>query len=194
MRDINEIKLTNVVGLNYVLEEDGTAMLNCDNSIKGKVLKIPEQIDYNGKDYQVTSFGDAYADCLFYELSGSDTILPPELEEIFFPATIRSIGKGCSSLKTLKAIHFAGDIGTIEECTFDGCDQLAIVDFAGKVNEIRWHAFADTAIKDIQIPNGAKVDPDAFDGAPLGNKKSLAKTVLGTRNQHRSVLFLRKML
>lgn len=184
------IKLTKVDGLNYVLAKDGTAMLNCDDAIKGKVLRIPEQIVCNGKCYQVTSFGDAFADPQY----GSDTIPPQELEEIFFPPSIRSIEEGCTSpQKTLKAIHFAGDIDVIGGIAFSGCEQLAIVDFAGKVNSIEWHAFARTGIKDIQIPDGTRVDPDAFEGAPFGNKKSLAITLSDAQEIPVGVQFLRKM-
>lgn len=68
-------------------------------------------------------------------------------------------------------IDFDGDIDCIGECAFDGCRQLATVEFADKVNTIEYLAFADTAIKDMKIPEGAEVDPDAFAGSPLELKK-----------------------
>lgn len=161
------IKLTNVDGLNYVLRNDGTAMLNCDDCIKGKVLRVPEQIECNGRTYLVTSFGDAFADPQY----GSATIAPQELEEIFFPVSIKEVTAYCTSPSTLKAIHFAGDVDCIGECAFDGCKQLATVEFAGKVNAMEYLAFADTAIRDIKIPEGATVAPDAFSGSPLKNRE-----------------------
>ncbi|MCQ2244365.1 MAG: leucine-rich repeat domain-containing protein [Bacteroidaceae bacterium] len=165
---VPRIKLTNVDGLNYVLGKDGTAILNCDNCIKGKVLRIPEQIEYNGTTYQVTSFGDVFADPQY----GSNTIDPEELEEVFFPASIKSIYDFAVCLPTLKAIHFAGDIDVIDDYAFASCRQLSIVEFAGKVNSIGVCAFEDTAIEDIQIPEGTRVDPDAFEDSPFGNKNS----------------------
>lgn len=155
---VPRVKLTNVGGLNYVLEKDGTATLNCDNCIKGKVLKVPEQIEYNGKTYQVVSFGDVFADPQY----GSSTIPPEELEEIFFSTSIKYIFAFGVCLPTLKAIHFAGDIDEIEAYAFAHCSQLATVEFAGKVNRIEMCAFENTAITDIQIPEGTCVDPDAF--------------------------------
>lgn len=165
---VPRIKLTNVDGLNYVLRKDGTAELNCDNCIKGKVLRVPEQVEYNGKAYQVTSFGDAFADPQY----GSDTIPPEELEEVFFPASVKNIFAFSVCLPTLKAIHFAGDIDTIDDYAFAGCKQLSVVEFAGKVNTMGCCAFENTAIEDIQIPEGTRVDPDAFEDSPFGNKNS----------------------
>lgn len=155
------VKLTNVDGLNYLLGDDGTAMLNCDDCIKGKVLNVPEQIECNGKTYQVTSFGDAIQDEHFSNCPG-------ELEEIFFPAGVKEVAALCFyNKKSPKAIHFAGDVDCIGEEAFWGCEQLSTVEFAGKVNTIESKAFAYTAIRDIKIPEGAKVDPDAFTGSPL---------------------------
>lgn len=79
------IKLTNIECLNYLLSKDSTAMLHSDDCIKDKVLRVPEQIDYNGKNYTVTCYGDAFADPQF----GSNTNKPQGLEEIFFLDTSR---------------------------------------------------------------------------------------------------------
>lgn len=166
---VPRIKMVNVNGLNYALGKDGTAMLNCDDCIKGKVLEVAEQIECNGNIYQVTSFGDAFADPQY----GSGTKAPQELEEIFFPVSIKEVAGYCTSPSTLKAIHFAGNIDYIGEYAFDCCKQLATVEFAGKVNAIEYRAFGGTAIKDILIPDGTRVDPDAFEDSPFGDKNSL---------------------
>lgn len=186
---VPRIKLTNIEGLNYVLRNDGTALLHCDDSFKGKVLRAPEQIACGGKEYRVNSFGDAFEDPQY----GSSTLPPKELEEIFFPATIEYVGNVGYGLVTLKAIHFAGDIDEICEYAFAGCEQLATVEFAGKVNTIGFNAFSNTAIKDIQIPDGTRVDPCAFEGSPFGNKKSLALSLSTAQELPGGVAFLRQM-
>ena len=186
---VPRIKMVNVNGLNYALGKDGTAMLNCDDCIKGKVLEVAEQIECNGKIFQVTSFGDAFADPQY----GSGTKAPQELEEIFFPVSIKEVAGYCTSPSTLKAIHFAGNIDYIGEYAFDCCKQLATVEFAGKVNAIEYRAFGGTAIKDILIPDGTRVDPDAFEDSPFGDKKSLAISFVDVRKLPGAVDFLRQM-
>ena len=161
--------LHQIDGANYYLQDDGTADLHCDKTIKGKVLHVPEQVEYRGRVYTVTGFGDMR----WHPDYGPTSAAPAELEEIYFPATIKEITPPCSSMKALKAIHFAGDIDYIDSDAFQGCEQLSLVEFAGKVQRIGSYAFADTAIRNIDIPDGAYVEDNAFSDTPMDLKKSI---------------------
>ena len=162
-------KLVNIDGLNYQLNDDGTACLNADDSIRVKVLHIPDHVEYDGKAYTVTGYGDLFVDPQY----GSTTKPPTELEEIFFPSTIKTIASFGPRIDSLRAIHFAGDVEEIGEESFSYCNQLSIVDFGGKVGSIECYAFRNTAIRDIEIPLGTRVDPDAFNETPFEEDKRL---------------------
>jgi len=144
------VKLTKIDGLNYQLKDDGTATLNADNSICDKVLHVPEQVEYNHRTYVVDSFGDVFADPQY----GSPTEAPAELEEIFFPATVKTILDFGLAMPSLRAIHFAGDVDYIGMCAFHCCKQLSTVDFGDKVGTVYC---------------------DAFDGCPC--QDAIAKTI-----------------
>lgn len=162
-----EIKLTQIDGLNYKLCTNRTAWLNADNSIHDKILRVPEQIEYEGLIYKV----DRFLDCFVCSEFASPTLPPENVEEIFFPTTIKFIGLELPSMKSLKTIHFAGDVECISEEAFCNCENLETVEFGGKVNEIKSYAFSNTAIKNIRIPKGAKVASDAFNNTPFEKEK-----------------------
>lgn len=70
------------------------------------------------------------------------------------------------------------------------------VEFGGKVGRIESYAFSDTAIKDIEIPDGTRVEPSAFDDSPFGNQKTLVlpiRDVYGDKAIPGVVKFLREM-
>ena len=122
------------------------------NKYSGNVI-IPEEVDYNGNTYTVTSVGaQVFKYC-------------SDLMSITIPNSVKSIGQqafyGCSSLSS---ITISNAITTIEEGTFLFCSGLTSIVIPNSVTNIGREAFSScTGLTSIAIPNSVtSIGDEAF--------------------------------
>ena len=128
-------------------------------------LEIPEQVDYNGITYTVTSIGDeCFKKCKTLQMitipNSIHTIgkrsfeLCSSITSLTIPNSVTSIGvqafSNCSSLANL---ILPETISRIEWMTFSGCTSLYTIEIPNSVEFIGVNAFSWSGIKSIVIPN-----------------------------------------
>ena len=129
-------------------------------------LDIPEQVDYNGITYTVTSLGEEAFRKSRYLTSVS---IPSTVESmgdycfeasghlqiVTLPCSLLDISagafKGCTSLST---INIPSSVNSIEYAVFSGCTSLSTINIPSSVNSIGFGAFSGcTSLSTINIPN-----------------------------------------
>lgn len=116
-------------------------------------IDIPEQINYQGEDYKVTSIAP-YA---FYQST--------EVKNISLPQTIRSMGTNafywCVNLTT---VNIPDGITKIEANTFNNCRSLQSIEIPQGIVSIGGKAFFDCkGLTEIVIPGSCtEIETDAF--------------------------------
>lgn len=123
------------------------------NSYLSKNIIIPNLVNYNGKEYEVTQIGEfAFASCR-------------NLHSVVIPKSVTIIGRGafqdCENLnkielsnniekinryafalcKNITSISIPPKVRSIEEATFLGCEKLEFIELSGNVNSIGAIAF-----------------------------------------------------
>ncbi len=130
-----------VKGVRYALKDDTATVVSYNYS--GDVT-ISSQVEYNGKQYPVTSIGDsAFSEC-------------SSLTEITIPGSVTSIGNGafyeCANLQT---VTFDGDsqLQSIRGGAFLYCSSLTEITIPSTVTSIGYNAFYGcSSLKEITIP------------------------------------------
>ena len=137
---------------------------------------IPESVEYNGKNYSVTSIG-SYA---FWNCSGLTSVTIPNsvtsignyafnscsgLTSVTVPNSVTRIGsnafQGCSSLTSIK---LPTGLTTIENTIFTGCSSLTSIELPAGVTNIGNYAFSSCSnLTSIELPAGlTSIGNDAF--------------------------------
>ncbi len=143
-----------VDGVRYQILSDSTAEVVNDSSYnKVRTINIPPVIQIKGKEYKVTSIGDAaFAGC-------------EELSDINIPATVVHIGsfsfEGCSKLKN---IIIPPNVTIIEKRTFVWCHSLENITIPDNVISIESRAFyACYSLSSVTMSkNITNIGTDAF--------------------------------
>ncbi len=167
-----------VDGIYYNLnEEDKTAsvtfkgdnVFSYENEYTGDVV-IPETINVNGTQYQVTSLGI----CCFYQCSGLTSITIPSsvtslvnscfyecsgLISITIPNSVTNLGaycfKGCTGLTSITIPNSVTSLG--DGCFF-WCSGLTSITIPNSVTSLGWACFSDcSGLESITVEDGNSV-------------------------------------
>ena len=135
---------SNTVGVTYKSDYD--------SGYSGDII-IPEQVDFNGTTYSITSIGG----CAFSYCSGLTSITIPNsvttiddetffdcsgLSSVVIPNSVTSIGRSAFYRCTnLTSVIIGESVTSIGETTFYECHRLASVTIPNSVTSIGSHAF-----------------------------------------------------
>ena len=146
-------------------------------------LDIPEQVDYNGITYTVTSLGEeAFKKSKFLvsitipnnvEIIGNNCFEESKkLKEVNLPNSLTIIGwsafSGCTSLTT---IIIPNSVMSLGMCAFSRCYSLKSITLSENLSELSLMTFfACSSLKTIVIPNGVtELGYWVFKACPLKN-------------------------
>ena len=150
--------------LNYEINKDGTATVNCYNTSLGKSVTIPNSIEWNGTVYPVTSIGEyAFSESYLTNVTIGDSVT--EIKKMAFGA--------CASLSS---VTLGKGVTTIGLAAFQGCESLTKIDIPDSVTTIGEGAFLSCyTLAEIVIPDSVTtIESMAFDNCDL-----LAHVTLG---------------
>lgn len=168
-----------VDGIAYNTTKDGDATVIRKSSVdgyKGNVA-IPEQINFEGATYSVTSIGEyAFSYCsnlTSITIPGSVTKIEAHafhdcdaLKAITIPNSVKSIGFGvvgwCERLET---VVIGNGISHINDWAFEECPSLKSVKIPSSVTRIGYYVFRNcTSLKTITIPHSVTtIDSGSFE-------------------------------
>ncbi len=117
-------------------------------------ISIPEQIEYAGYIYPVTSIRERAFECC------------PSLTSIIIPNSVKSIGAyAFNACESLTSINIPNSVTSIGVCAFSGCDSLTSITIPNSVKSIGKRTFQNcTSLASIIIPNGVtSIGYGAFD-------------------------------
>ena len=141
-------------GLTYTLNNDGTATVStCVRTVTS--IKIPSNVESNGRTYTVTSIGDGAFD---YCLS---------LTSVNIPDGVTSIGnRAFSRCYGLTSVTIPGSVTSIGNYAFYSCSSLTSVTIPDGVTSIGRNAFYDcTGLTSVTIPDSVtSIGRNAFWG------------------------------
>ncbi len=115
------------------------------NAYSGAIV-VPESVNYDGKDYRVTSIGEgAFDNC-------------KNLTSVILPKGVESIGNYSFSVcKSLTAVALPEGVKSIGTGAFEGCTSLESVTLPSSLTSIGEIAFRHcTCLISITIPDGVK--------------------------------------
>ena len=117
-------------GIRYTIDENNTASLISPNEAISGALVIPNQVDFNGKKYDVTSFGkEAFRGC-----SG--------LTSVTIPNSVTTIGDGAFSYcSALTSVTIPNSVTSIGSSAFFYCRSLTTVTIPNSVTFIGNNGF-----------------------------------------------------
>ncbi len=175
-------------GIYYNFSGSTAAVTNKgNNSYFGDVV-IPETVEYNGKEYSVTSIGNyAFSNC-----SSLQTVTIPEgvtsigdyafydcrsLQTVTIPEGVTSIGNSAfRSCRSLQTVTIPEGVTSIGDCAFYGCSSLKTVTIPEGVTSIGDYAFQGcSSLQTVTIPASVT---SIGDGA-FSSSSSLVATILG---------------
>lgn len=132
-------------GIRYSIRSDSSVYVtyenyqNPNNNYKNinKTIRIPEFVEYNDKNYQVTGIGD-YA---FYYTS---------LDSVYFPNSIKEVGCWAFAKSFIKFIHLGDSCKNIGEKAFSPAQNIEIIEIPASLRFIGTNAFEfPSKLKDI---------------------------------------------
>lgn len=159
------------------------------NKYSGSIV-IPESVNYNGVEYNVTSIGEsAFTVC--YELSSIS--IPNKIIEIKKSAFSRCTGLSSitlpDSLTTIGDFAFEGcvfttitipkNVTSIGEWAFEDCNNLSSITLPDSIKEIKSRTFLRCRnLASVSIPNGVtRIDGAAFAGCTSLSNISLPDNI-----------------
>lgn len=87
-----------------------------------------------------------------------------ELRRISFPDGLKTIETGCLSWSTrLQRVDLPQRLEVIGDSAFLGCRNLSAITIPSTVRKIGSCAFMESGIRNIAVPGGCEIGPDAFD-------------------------------
>ena len=165
----------------YTIDENNTASLTSANKAISGAVVIPNQVEYNGKKYDVTSIGyQAFYNCsnltsvtisnnvtsigesTFYGCSG--------LTSITIPSSVTYIGESTfTSCSGLTSITIPNNVTTIGKNAFGFCSSLISLIIPNSVTNIGEYAFRNCSdLTSVIIGSGiTSIGYDAFSGTNL---------------------------
>lgn len=115
---------------------------------------IPEQVEIDGKTYDVT-------------IIGSGAFMNTEVNSVVLPNTIIRIGDEAFCGSSLKQITLGNSVETIGEQAFDSC-HITSIKLPDSLRELGWYAFLESSITEIDFGKGLTEIPlGAFDGCNI---------------------------
>ena len=152
------------------------------NSIDLEEIVIPEKVEYEGIEYNVTSiYPQAYMD-------------HTEIKSVVIPSSVKSINyqafQGCTNLTSVtipKTVNFIGptafakcslltsfdipdSLKIIYEYTFKDCIRLVDASIPKSVTEIKSNAFHNCKLSSVTIPDSVtRIETSAFNGCQLSS-------------------------
>ena len=136
---------------------------------------IPPTIQYDGKEYHVTSIGD-FAFCLNnYDNGWID--FQSNLKSVIIPSSVKRIGEyafaGCTGLTTIAIPNSTTDIG---KRAFIHCQNMKSISFGNSLQSIGSHAFYTCkSLTSLILPNSLK----SIEYGIFENCSSLTSVVFG---------------
>lgn len=152
-------------------------------------LAIPDEIEYEGDKYTVTSIGD-------YAFAGSNVVcvnVPPTVTSIgnyafkdakkykgfsqvthyqLMPESVTELGKGIfSGCSALECMHIGHNVRVLPEETFDGCTKLGSISFGKNLERIDCNINIQPAGLDMVVFN-SMTPPEFSEGCELSMSKS----------------------
>ena len=124
-----------------------------NSSVFSGDIIIPEEIEYNGVKYNVTSIGEK----AFY---GCGLISTVEIAN-----TVKTIGEQAfCHCKSLQSVNFPNSIMLIDNMAFFNCISLESIEIPGSVKSMGTSCFAGcSSLKTVQLQNGIKsIDNGTF--------------------------------
>ena len=141
-----------VDGIYYNLDNDSKTATVTYNLLLGtdyryRVLIIPEQIEYNGTVYSVTSIGD-------YAFYGSSS-----LTEVIIPSSVTTIGEEAFyNCRYLKNVFIPNGVSQIGGSAFYRCSALTEITIPSSITAIGRWAFGECkALTKVVVSDGAQV-------------------------------------
>lgn len=107
------------------------------------------------------------------------------LEEITLPNSLKKISRSCFyGCKNLSKVIFGSNVTKIDYSAFHGCSKLKDISLPESLEEIGFHAFTDTAISMLIIPQGVKtVSHRLFAHSYTRSNRQITCVFLGTETE-----------
>ena len=137
-----------VGGINYNIKNSTEVEVGDNSSFTG-VANIPSTVNYNSKDYTVTSIGNnAFNDCT-------------NLTSVTIPNSVTTIGNGAfNSCINLTSVSIPNSVTSIGNYAFAGCSKLTSVEIPSSITAIGEGLFyncfdqiTNTGLTSVTIPN-----------------------------------------
>lgn len=137
-----------------------------DSDYKGH-LRIPEKVNYNGKEYKVVKVGHS-----IYHKTKSYTkfqiwgfYYDNDFTSVTIPYGITTINeRAFMNCENLASVSIPNSVTTIEDQAFERCGNLSSIVIPNSVKHIGWSAFSSCdKLASVTIPqNGIYIHPQAF--------------------------------
>lgn len=151
-------------GIEYRLENTTATVMSFDSSIED--LFIPAKVQYQGKDYVVSSFGVRYLfenktfKSVTFEEGGTITSVPyfadcQNLESVILPSGLTSLAEyQFRNCRKLSSVNIPDNVEKIYDYAFQNCVNLQSVDIPNSVTLISNSVFDGcTSLKSVELSN-----------------------------------------
>ncbi len=185
-----------VDGIYYTIDENYTVELTSKNKAISDAFVIPNQVELNGKKYDVTSIGEG----VFSGCSELTSVTIPNsitsigsnafencsgLASVTIPNSITSIGSNAfENCSRLTSVAIPSSVTSIGICAFSGCSGLKSVTIPNSVTSIGDGAFKNcSGLTSVTIPNSVEsIGGSAFEGCRALTSVSIPNSVTSISN------------
>lgn len=145
---------TLIDGLHYMLYDDHTADLNCDELWRDEIMTIPEVVEHDGEEYHVTGIVDFMHHSDNYGNGYGMGTRPDNLRELVIPLHIRGVGHmACADIPSLRKVTIPDGCWISCYAFMDcGIEELTL----GEDVCLDMGCFCGTRVKDVKIPASTK--------------------------------------